>query len=134
LVIFYLEIGTGSVVRSVAKRVRVTFLWQLWSWSHDLGSTPTHITLLRPWIRRFQWFRTSIKLTGKKSKKKPGQLGNGELLNGCGFVQDIMPPSLSRDRRLKTMEQNKQTNTKLYDDLNRRQNFLGKLMVLLIGS
>jgi len=35
-------------------------------------------------------------------------LGNGQLLRGYGFVQNIAPPLHSRDRRIK-MEQNKQT-------------------------
>jgi len=26
--------------------------------------------------------------------------GNGQLLSGCGFVQNIAPPPLSRDRRI----------------------------------
>jgi len=50
------------------------------------------------------WLRTSSKLSGKKSKKTTGKLGNGQLLSGCGFIQNIKPPSLSRDRRIK-MEQ-----------------------------
>jgi len=36
-----------------------------------------------------------------------GKLGNGQLLSGCGYVQNIAPPSVSCDRRIK-MEQNKQ--------------------------
>jgi len=52
------------------------------------------------------WLRTSSKFSGKKSKKTTG-LGNGQFLSGCGFVQHIAPPSLSRDRRIKM--ENKQT-------------------------
>jgi len=36
------------------------------------------------------------------------KLGNGQLLSKCKFVQNIVPPSLSGDRRIK-MEQNKPT-------------------------
>jgi len=56
------------------------------------------------------WLRTSSKFSGKKSKKQPQKLGNGELLSGCGFIQNIAPPSLSRDRRIKMEQTNKQTN------------------------
>jgi len=38
-----------------------------------------------------------------------GKLGNEQLLSGCGFVQNIAPPSLSRDRRIKMEQTNKQT-------------------------
>jgi len=50
------------------------------------------------------WLQTSSKFSGKKPKKQPEKLGNGQLLSGCGFVQNIAPSSLSRDRKIK-MEQ-----------------------------
>jgi len=53
------------------------------------------------------WLQTSSKVSGKKSETTE-KLGNEQLLNGCGFVQNITPPLLSHDRRIK-MEQNKQT-------------------------
>jgi len=73
--------------------------------------------LLCPWIRRFTmiisawwlsawWLRTSSKIRWQEVKETTGKLGNGQLLSGCGFVQNIAPPLLSRDRRIK-MEQNK---------------------------
>jgi len=35
-------------------------------------------------------------------KETTGKLGNGQLLSGCGgFVQNIVLPLLSRDRRIK---------------------------------
>jgi len=43
---------------------------------------------------------------GKKSKKQPENSEMDNSLRGCGFVQNIAPISLSRDRRIK-MEQNK---------------------------
>jgi len=55
------------------------------------------------------WLRTSSKFGDKKSKKTTGKLGNGQLLSGCGFIQNIAPPSLSRDRRIK-MEQTTNSN------------------------
>jgi len=33
-------------------------------------------------------------------KETNGKLENGQLLSGCGFVQNIAPPSLSRDRKI----------------------------------
>jgi len=48
---------------------------------------------------------TSSKLSGKKSKKA-GKFGNGQLLSGCGFVQNVTPPSLSRARRIKVEKTN----------------------------
>jgi len=33
------------------------------------------------------------------------KLGNRQLLSWCGFVQNIAPPSLSRDRRRKMNKQ-----------------------------
>ena len=52
---------------SVAEWVKASFLRR--PWSHDLGSTPTLVRLLRPGIRRFTmiisawWLRTSSKFT-----------------------------------------------------------------------
>jgi len=46
------------------------------------------------------WLRTSSKFSDKKSKETTGKLGNGQLLSGCGFVQNIAPLSLSRDMRI----------------------------------
>ena len=75
--------------------------------SHDLGSTRTLVTSLRPWIRRFSmiisawWLRTNGEFTWEEIKRKPENLKNGQLLSGCGFVQSITPPSLFRDRRIK---------------------------------
>ena len=34
-------------------------------------------------------------------KGQSENLENGQLLSGCGFVQRIAPPSLSRDRKIK---------------------------------
>jgi len=68
--------------------------------------------LLRPWIRHFTmiisawWLQTSSKFDCKEVKETSGKLWNGQLLSGYRFVQNIAPPSLSRDRRIK-MEQNK---------------------------
>jgi len=39
-------------------------------------------------------------------KETTGKLGNGQPLSGCGFIQNIAPPSLFRDRRIK-MKQTK---------------------------
>jgi len=41
-----------------------------------------------------------------------GKLENEQLLSWCRFVQNIAPPSLSRNMRIK-MEQNKQINVLL---------------------
>jgi len=70
--------------------------------------------LLRPWIRRFTkiisawWLGTSSKFSGKKAKKQPENSKNGQLLSGCGFVQNNAPPSLSCDRKIKMEQTNKQ--------------------------
>jgi len=53
-------------------------------------------------------------------KETTGKLENGQLLSGCGFVQNIAPPSLSRARRIK-MEQ---TNNML-TSVSRRLHSLG---------
>jgi len=75
--------------------------------NHDFGSTPTLITYISEPLDKVLyddysawWFPTSNKLTGKKSKKKQVNSENGRLLHGCGFIQNIEPPSLSCDRRL----------------------------------
>jgi len=39
-----------------------------------------------------------------------GKLENGQLLSGCGFVQHIAPPSLSRERRVKVGTNQNETN------------------------
>jgi len=40
-------------------------------------------------------------------KETTGKLENRQLLNGCGIVQNIVPPSLSRDRRIMMEQANK---------------------------
>ena len=58
----------------------------------DLGSTPTLVTLLRPWIQRFTmiisawWFRTSSKFNGREFKEFTGTLDHWNLLCRCGFL------------------------------------------------
>jgi len=39
--------------------------------------------------------------TSVEDKETTGNLENRQLLSGCGFVQNIAPPSLSCDRRIK---------------------------------
>ena len=72
-----------------------------------MGSTRTLVPLLRPWIRRFAmiisawWLWTSSKFMWEEFKGQPENSENGQLLSGCGFVQRITPPSISRERRIK---------------------------------
>ena len=54
-----------------------------------IGSSLTLITLLRPRRRRFTM-----------KSKSTENLKSGQPLSGCGFVQTIVPPSLSRYRRI----------------------------------
>ena len=60
-----------------------------------MSSTRTLVTLLRPWIRRFTilsllgGFEQAANLRRKKSKRQQESLENGQLLSGCGFVQNI---------------------------------------------
>jgi len=54
-------------------------------------------------------------------KETTGKLGNGQLLSGCGFVQNIATPSLSRDRGIKDgTKQNKQRKMTLRVDFTQR--------------
>jgi len=69
----------GSICLSIAWPKELKCL--LLQWPCDLGSTPTLVMLLRPWIRHFTimsawWLQTSSKLTGKKSEstRKLGKL------------------------------------------------------------
>jgi len=70
---------------------------------------------MHPWVRRFMiiisawWLRISSKFIGKNSKKQSAKRGNGQLLIGCGFDQDIAPPSLFRDIKIKLEQTNKPT-------------------------
>ena len=76
------------LITRVAERVKVSFLRR--PRSHDLGSTHTLVTLLRPWIRRFTMitlsllggFEQAANLREKKSKRQPENLENGQLLSG----------------------------------------------------
>ena len=60
-----------------------------------MSSTRTMVELLRPWIRRFTiiisawWLRTSSKFMWEEVKRQQESLENGQLLSGCGFVQNI---------------------------------------------
>jgi len=47
---------------------------------------------------KIQWYEV---------KEIIGKLGNGQLLNGCEFVQNITQPSLSRNRRIEMEQTNK---------------------------
>ena len=92
-------------VSSVVERVKASSLRR--PWSHDPGSTCTLVTLLHPWIRLFTmiilvwWLRTSNKFTWEEVKGQPESLENRQLLSGSGFVQRMVPPSLSRYRETK---------------------------------
>ena len=65
------------------------------------GSTPTHASLLCPWIRcctiTAWWNLTSSKLKTFLQKTRKQR----QLLSESGFVLCIAPLSLSRDRRIK---------------------------------
>jgi len=63
------------------------------------------------------WLRTSSKFSGKK----------------CGFVQNIAPPSLSRDRRIKMEQTNKQYYTCNHTCLNLWTDDLFRHILLLSG-
>jgi len=68
------------------------------------NSHPCHPSLISAW-----WLRTSSNLTGKKSKKQIVKLGNGHwptLRQVRIRPNNITPPSLSRDRRIKTKQNN----------------------------
>ena len=66
-------------VGSVAVRVKASFLRR--PRSHDLGSTRTQVTWLRPWIRRFTmiisawWLRTKQHIYVERSQTSTGKLG-----------------------------------------------------------
>ena len=70
------------LVGSVAEWVKTSFLRQ--PCSHDLGSTPTLVTLLRPWIRRCMmiisssWLRTSSKFSGQEFEEIHRNIGSLE--------------------------------------------------------
>ena len=71
------------------------------------GSTPTHASLLRPWISCFTtiisawWNLTSSKLKKFEAKFKRKTRKQRQLLSESEFVLCIAPPSLSRFRRIK---------------------------------
>ena len=107
----------SAVVGSLAKRVKASFLRR--PCCMIVGSTGTLVSLLRPWIRRFTmiisawWLRTSSKFMWEEVKGQPENLENGQLLSGCGFIQRIAPPSLSRERRIKIHQSIKSINPKV---------------------
>jgi len=91
----------------------------VWSRSRDLGSTPTLIlyvvvSLDKTLYDDYLCLVASNKqqINWKEIKETTGKLRNEQLLSESGFVQNITPQSLSRDRRIK-MEQktNKQSVT-----------------------
>ena len=70
----------AGIVGSVGENVKAPFLQR--PRSHDLASTRTLVTLLRPWIRRFTMiisgsllggFEQAANLRGKKSNGKLGK-------------------------------------------------------------
>ena len=76
----------------MAERINASFLRR--PWLHDLGSTRTLITLLRPWIRRFTiitsawWLWTSIKISGQKFDEIHGNIRPMETpISRCRFLQ-----------------------------------------------
>ena len=88
--------------------------------SHDRrvdGSTSTHASLLRIWIRCFTtilsawWNLTSSKLQKSEARFKRKTRKQGLLLSESGFVLCTAPPSLSRDRRIKMKKSNQNNQT-----------------------
>ena len=77
------------------------------------GSTPTQASLLHFWIRCFTtiisawWNLTSSKLKKSETKFKRKARKQRQLLSESGFVLNITPPPLSRDRRMKKSNRSK---------------------------
>jgi len=82
------------------------FTANMWSRSRDLDPTLTFIGHVIATLDKMLYDDSARQAANSvvRSQKTTGKLGNGQLLSGCGFVQNITPPSLSRDRRIK-MEQ-----------------------------
>jgi len=96
------------LVNCVAERVKEPRFYG----DHVFNSHPHRKRCCVLWYDALRWLSLlgGCKLaTNSLVKETTGKLGNGQLLSGFGFVQNIAPPSLSRDRRIK-MEQ---TNTKI---------------------
>ena len=72
-----------------------------------VSSTPTLVTLLRPWIRRLTiiisawWLRTSSKFTWEEVKTSTGNLGKWSTPKRVRIRPRHSAPSLSRDKRIK---------------------------------
>jgi len=108
--------GEDRFIGSVTNRLkrRLPFLWRLYNHDHVIlvQLPPSSHTLFHPWIRRFTmiisawWLRKSRKFRGKKSKKQL-KTRKWTTPKGCGFVQNIAPPSLSRYTRIKMEQTNK---------------------------
>ena len=71
------------------------------------GSTPSLVSLLRPWIRCFMmilsaWWNPASSKLKKSEENLTGKLkSKGQLLSESGFVLRIAPPPLSCYRRIK---------------------------------
>jgi len=104
-----------NLTGSVAERVKALFLRP--RCEHDrviIGLTPTlGVHVVESLDKELYNDYLCLVASNKQQKKETTiKLGNGQLLSGCGFVQNISPPSLSRDRRIK-MEQTNNKLTKL---------------------
>jgi len=102
-------------VGSVAEKVKAPFLRQPCDCDVGLSSTSTFLgqvvapldkTLYDDCLCLMASNKQQIKWY-KEVKKATGKLGNGQLLSGCGFVQNTAPQSLSRERRIKMKQTNK---------------------------
>jgi len=69
----------------------------------NVGSTPTLVSLIVASLDKALYDNYLCLMSSNKQqinweevKEATGKLGNGQLLSGCGFVQNIAPPSLSR--------------------------------------
>ena len=78
------------------------------------GSTPTQISLLRPWTRRFTaiisawWNQASSKLKKSEAKLNRNTRKQTQLLSESRFVLRIAPPSLSRGKRIQMKKKSHQ--------------------------
>jgi len=123
---------TYNLVGSVAERVKRRFYGgRVVTTGSDLGSTPTLVAHVVASLNRALYddylclvaFKQAANLVVRSQTTE--KLENGQLLSGCGFVQNIAPPALSRDRRRKM----KQTKTLVAGEAH--STFENKYQVLL---
>ena len=95
---------------NVAKWFAASLPWRPWSQGWWINSHPSLVVTSSDKVLSAWWNLTSSKLKKSEAKLNWKTRKRKQLLSESGFVPCVAPPSLSRDRRIKTRKLNELIN------------------------